>query len=318
MTSRCRFLAVAFLVTATVSASAQSRDDSRRDDRHSDPTAREADRLRRLVERIARPAETERDKVKEEIGEAVPDVVLPDDAEQWFEVVAGREKVWDRRTITDGGLRDVFDRVVTRLKLTGGQVARSDFRAYAREYLSAERSPAWREPRERDMGREADRIFQRLDQNRDRWLTATEQPDSLRTNLSKWDADGDRFINSTEYRAYFPDRLRQATREWQARPATPADTNTTRGERPPAGRAAEAPKGTPTWFAELDTDSDGQVGLYEWRQVWPVREFVQIDPNRDGFLTAAELRRLLETTGPDRPALADDLARRQLRSSAGR
>jgi hypothetical protein len=313
MTDLRRAAVVVLTLALSVPALAQSDRDSRRDndrdrDRDQDPTATENDRFRRLVERIAQPPQTERDKVLEEITEAIPKSVLGADAEHWFDTVAGGETTWDRRKITDGGLRDIFDRVLTRLKMSGNTISRADFRAYAREYLAADRSPPWREPRERDWSRESDRIFGRLDRNNDRLLADVEAPTGLRNALTKWDADGDRFISTEEYRAYFPERLRQATREF-----TPAVA-----ERGPAARAIAGAGGPPAWFTTLDADADGQVGLYEWRRAWPVKEFVQLDGDRDGFLTTDELRRLLAATGADRVPLIDDLARRKLSRSNDR
>ena len=47
----------------------------------------------------------------------------------------------------------------------------------------------------------------------------------------------------------------------------------------------------PPGFADFDLDSDGQLGLYEWRQ-WNRKltaEFLALDADRDGFLTPREL-----------------------------
>jgi lysophospholipase L1-like esterase len=61
-------------------------------------------------------------------------------------------------------------------------------------------------------------------------------------------------------------------------------------------RAAEphndsSPIPLPDWFRQLDTDGDGQIGLYEWRASGrPLDEFQRLDRNQDGFLTADEVR----------------------------
>jgi hypothetical protein len=58
--------------------------------------------------------------------------------------------------------------------------------------------------------------------------------------------------------------------------------------QPPARKAA-APQ-VPDWFAKLDLDGDGQVGLYEWKKAGrAVAEFLAIDENRDGFIEVREL-----------------------------
>jgi hypothetical protein len=64
-------------------------------------------------------------------------------------------------------------------------------------------------------------------------------------------------------------------------------------KRPTVYRATNLPKGLPTWFAQLDTDKDGQVGLYEWKTAGrPLSEFQQWDLNGDGFITVEEAMRI--------------------------
>jgi lysophospholipase L1-like esterase len=53
----------------------------------------------------------------------------------------------------------------------------------------------------------------------------------------------------------------------------------------------------PEWFHRLDTDGDGQIGLYEWQASGrPLEEFQRMDRNRDGLLTANEVQRYLTRT----------------------
>jgi len=59
--------------------------------------------------------------------------------------------------------------------------------------------------------------------------------------------------------------------------------------KPVAIRYGKLPKGLPDWFATLDSDKDGQIGLYEWRRGnRPTAEFLALDLNNDGLLTAEE------------------------------
>lgn len=44
----------------------------------------------------------------------------------------------------------------------------------------------------------------------------------------------------------------------------------------------------PTKFSEVDTNGDGQIGLYEWDRA-KYKEFFAMDRNQDGFLTPREL-----------------------------
>lgn len=46
----------------------------------------------------------------------------------------------------------------------------------------------------------------------------------------------------------------------------------------------------PSSYQSYDRDRDGQIGLYEWPRA-RIREFLELDKNRDGFLTPIELER---------------------------
>jgi hypothetical protein len=73
----------------------------------------------------------------------------------------------------------------------------------------------------------------------------------------------------------------------------PREEGDQQGERRPiVYRVGKLPKGLPSWFAELDTDKDGQIGLYEWKAAGrSVSEFLAMDQNGDGFLTVEEILR---------------------------
>lgn len=59
--------------------------------------------------------------------------------------------------------------------------------------------------------------------------------------------------------------------------------------KPVVFRFGKLPKEVPSWFEKLDTDQDGQIGLYEWRKDGrATAEFVEMDLNGDGYLTAEE------------------------------
>ena len=69
-------------------------------------------------------------------------------------------------------------------------------------------------------------------------------------------------------------------------------------KRPVVYRAGKLPKELPPWFAQLDEDKDGQVGLYEWKKAGRLlNEFQAIDLNGDGFITVEEALRYVKAQG---------------------
>jgi hypothetical protein len=141
----------------------------------------------------------------------------------------------------------------------------------------------------------AAKLFRRLDVNRDGFLDGDEMPATLRAELARWDTDKDGRIDAVEYERYFEVRLRQSAQ--QRGLALPWDKAAIAGapkepERPVVYRSGRLPAGLLAWFAQLDTDGDGQVGLYEWLAAGrDVEEFRRLDRNGDGLLTAEEVLR---------------------------
>jgi hypothetical protein len=76
--------------------------------------------------------------------------------------------------------------------------------------------------------------------------------------------------------------------------STPADEEE---KRPVVHRPGKLPKGLPAWFAQMDTDNDGQVGLYEWKASGrSLDEFRKLDRNGDGFITVEEALHSVKAT----------------------
>jgi Ca2+-binding EF-hand superfamily protein len=151
--------------------------------------------------------------------------------------------------------------------------------------------------------KDAEEEFRRYDENDDGLLNPDEMPEPLHAELDQWDTNHDRLIDLKEFKAFYLAHLRQETAasdddskgEKQAREAA-NQSETTPGlpveeeGKPTVYRAGKLPKELPSWFAELDTDHDGQIGLYEWKASGrSLQEFYELDRNDDGFLTIDEV-----------------------------
>jgi len=150
----------------------------------------------------------------------------------------------------------------------------------------------------------ADGSFRRMDQNGDGLLNYDEMSEELRVERDKWDADHNGLIDLNEYKAYFQARMQQRMAErgasgfgspglapgpFQAEMAAPAPEEE---PKPVVYRTGKLPKDLPSWFNQLDTDGDAQIGLYEWKASGrSVDEFQAMDRNGDGFLTVQEILR---------------------------
>jgi Ca2+-binding EF-hand superfamily protein len=154
----------------------------------------------------------------------------------------------------------------------------------------------------------AERRFKQLDKNGDGFLDFQEMPADLKAEKDKWDTDHNGLIDLNEYKAFVAARARQIQSE-QGGPnggqangqggnqnggggATPQETPAVPAEdpKPVVYHADNLPKELPAWFSQLDTDRDGQIGLYEWKAAGrSIDEFLKIDKNNDGFLTVEEV-----------------------------
>jgi hypothetical protein len=164
---------------------------------------------------------------------------------------------------------------------------------------------------------EVARMMRRYDKNDDGRVSAEEaqSTERLKYVFAHYDANKDGFVDMAEMRVYTVDRVnnrvpeppgggdprsqppggqpyysydqggdRRGSRDTIAPPAEE--------ERPVAVRFGKLPKDLPSWWTTLDTDKDGQVGLYEWRaDKRAISEFATMDLNGDGLLTAEEYLR---------------------------
>ena len=190
--------------------------------------------------------------------------------------------------------------------ITNGQLTRDQFAGFMQEQMAQ-----WQGGRPgggpggpgggptRDLDADAENSFRRHDKNNDGVLTTDEMPQALRDELEKWDKNRDGTIDLAEYKEYYkarmgslrPDRPQGGSNAPNSRAGTARPDGTDGGDpRPAVYKYGNWPKEVPAWFAQLDTDKDGQVGLYEWKKAGgDIRKFVEMDRNGDGFLTVEEV-----------------------------
>ena len=160
--------------------------------------------------------------------------------------------------------------------------------------------------------RDVEGYFERYDRDKDGRLSQEEgqQSSGLRDAFEKYDRNRDRSIDMGEWKAYMAekyggdgndrdDRGRDSGRD-RGRDDRGRDRDRGRDDkkadapRAIAIRFGKLPEGLPSWFTELDTDQDGQVGLYEWREAGKdMNEFVTMDLDRDCLLAPAEMLRYI-------------------------
>jgi hypothetical protein len=139
--------------------------------------------------------------------------------------------------------------------------------------------------------------FGRMDDNDDGMLNKDEMGRSdIRERMDKYDKDKNGLINKDEYIAYFMDRNADRIAEEAKRKNKDSGGTAIRilleeelYKRPTMLRLGNLPSEL-DWFAKLDTYvKDGQVELYEWTSAGKdIQEFLKMDRNDDGYLTAEE------------------------------
>jgi Ca2+-binding EF-hand superfamily protein len=253
------------------------------------------------------------------------------DPSGFFDKMAEGKPVWIRAQMTNPMALSMFDRVAQRTGNTTGQITREQFVAYVDQRVAEKSSggssgysrspsspggppgmpPSSRSdrgrasaPSQEDMVNQwAEGTFRRYDANGDGLLNYDEMPDTLRAERDHWDKNKDGFIDLNEYKEYFKARMAQRMAERGSsgfNPLTPPEWGLPNGpppiedddRKPVVYRAGKLPKELPAWFAQLDTDNDGQIGLYEWKESGrSLDEFQEMDRNNDGFLTVEEVLR---------------------------
>lgn len=150
-----------------------------------------------------------------------------------------------------------------------------------------------------DSDRRLDEAFKRMDRNEDGVLDNNEMSETLRTERDRYDPDHNGFIDLNEFRKYVDarrgdnesDRDRDRNADGPRRPRGDEGPEAAREEerkRPTTVvRAGNLPRDFP--YAMMDKDTDGQIGLYEWKEYGrPISQFLTMDLNNDGFMTVDE------------------------------
>jgi hypothetical protein len=220
----------------------------------------------------------------------------------------------------DPNAKENIESFAQRNGITNGQLTRDQFAAYMQERMANRMGGGRGGPGgpggppgmgsgnpAQDLEERAKDSFRRRDRNMDGVLNADEMPETLRAELSQWDKNHNGVIEFDEYKEYFKARIEFIREQrggggpgdpWQGgnggwdgqsgQNPLPIEED----KRPSTYRVGHLPKGLPVWFEQLDTDKDGQVGLYEWKAGgYRYDDFQKWDLNADGFITVEEALR---------------------------
>jgi len=243
------------------------------------------------------------------------------DPSQFFDMLSKGKDVITRDDVPQM-FQSMFDRMASSQGITNGQITREQFRSASDSFRSRMQNgggtggpggmnrgggPGGEMPQEW-LDRRSESTFRQHDQNGDGLLQLNEMPENLKPAWEKYDANKDGAVSLEEFRGYMKDRMQMREQERKDAAANvtvttdalppaaapshspPAQVPEDSNQRPTVYRFGNLPSDMPGWFAEMDSDKDGQVGLYEWvKASRPVVEFRTMDRNEDALLTIDEL-----------------------------
>lgn len=271
-----------WIASAPVHAQRDRRDNNQTPDQYEERL------INRLADRAAEVAHTEVHRWHEGLTKAYPGKVGEglerEDIAKWFDLLAEGGKEWRREDAPNEQIEKMFDRVVDRVGLGPvPSLRRDEFERFAGRELRTH-SP----PDKKDQKEYAERAFRVLDRDASGFLESAEWSTALKALAKQVDEDGNRRLDMEEYLDYFDLRVTTVT---ESMVKLRAEFNKLR--RNDGGD--DLTGGLPAWFTKYDTDKDGQIGLYEWREAGEdIAKYDAMDLDQDGLLTVGEYMRYLK------------------------
>jgi Ca2+-binding EF-hand superfamily protein len=296
------FVAFAALFFCASAAPAQTFPPSRFDADLDPFAAVEEKAVQKVVERQSRSQDTDRGRWLMELNRVYPGRCAAgrtrSDFDQWFLLLSDGQPEWRKDATQNRAVRDLFDRVTQKLELGPvPSLRKEEFLQFATAVLRPDRNGSIRI---QEQYAEADRMFRVLDRDGNGTIEESEQTARMKA-VVKEELAGPSGFNQDRYRIYFQGRVATGVELVTLPVRAAAAPKSDGGKRP--GKSPKRPAGLPPWFDPLDTDSDGQIGLVEWRvDLLPLDLFQAVDFNADGLMTASEYLRYVKQAGDKLPA----------------
>jgi len=268
----------------------------------------EEEKIRDEAKDAFKSVETERDRFLERLRKLPPVPTRPgsSEADVWFDQLTGGGENWKGGENSSKSIRELFERVTADFGPRIESLTRAQFRQYFARYLVEGQSRPWKQ---HDPFKDREKAFYEQDRNGNGLLDLDELSPILAQERDRWDTNHDNAIDLNEYSRYFENRKQQVLltiEPKQPKPSQPplqplpgeqpSRIEQPRPSLPPIQPSKPETTKLPKWFIEVDTDDDGQIGLYEWKHVdLIVAEFVAMDRNGDGFLTEGEILSFLKS-----------------------